>query len=424
MNGSSPAVSDRGLLSAPVPPASRSEPPPSSGPLRVAFFTDTFVPTHDGVAQVSEGLALGLARLGHHVTVYTVHAPGLRRSETGPDGLTIRRFLSVPAPQYPQYRVAVTPWTILLSSRGRFDVVHIHTPGFVGLAGWLAGRAWAVPTVGTYHTNLTDMLRNVGTTRAERSFFRSWSRFSVDLCLRCDLATAPSEAALGALIRSDPVSTRLRPRLVSNGVDTERFRPGISSPDWRARLQLGSAPLITFLGRLTQDKGVGRFLDGLDRLGDGLAWSAVIAGEGPERSTVLARLRASPRLSERTRFVGGVVETDKPALLAQSQVFVLPSLSDTSSVALLEAMAAGAPTVVTAFGGPAELATASSAGLVVDPRDPDELAGAVARFLREPDLARDRSRKGREWVVAHASLTRMAAGFHECYQAVVRARRG
>lgn len=391
--------------------------------MNVAFFTDSFEPTHDGVAQVTSTLAAALAHQGHRVTVFTVRSPGLPRSEVRPDGTQIRRFRSVVAPSYPQYRIALTPWYLLLAPC-RFDVVHIQTPGFVGLAGWLAARRWRVPSVGTYHTNLTGLLRGVGRTGPARAFFRAWARFSIDLCRHCDVATAPSEVARADLVGRAVVGPEKEPLLVPNGVDTERFRPGVRRPEWRERLGVGSAPTVLFLGRLTQDKGVGRFLRAVERLDRARPWLAVVAGDGPLRPILEPRPRPGTEPRDRVKFVGPVRETEKPALLAQSQVFVIPSLSDTSSVALLEAMACGVPSVVSTFGGPAEIARSSSVGLVADPRDPDRLAGAISRLLEDTALARSFSVRGREWVVAHASAERMAREFVECYRFVRPAPKG
>ncbi len=394
-----------------------ADPTQREDPLRIAFFTDTFEPTNDGVAKVTSTLASALARRGHQVTVFTVRSPGLPRSEVRSDGVRIRRFRAVAAPAYPQYRIALTPWYVPLSP-SRFDVVHIHTPGFVGLAGWFAARRWTVPSVGTYHTNLTDLLRGVGRTGPTQAFFRAWSRFSIDLCRHCDVATAPSDASRLDLLGRTPPVPRREPRLVPNGVDTERFRPGIRDPDWRRRLGIGNVPIVLLLGRLTRDKGVDRFLTAVERLDRERPWFALVVGEGPLRPLLEQRLRPGSDSFDRARFIGPVLEEEKPALLAQSQVFVIPSLSDTSSVALLEAMAGGVPSVVSSFGGPAEIARSSSVGLVVDPRDADRLAGAISQLLEDPSLARSFSSRGREWVREHASADRMAREFVDCYRSV------
>lgn len=402
--------------------ASTVSPPPGK-PLRIAFFTDTFVPTHDGVAQATETLARTLRRMGHSVTVFTVRQPGLPRSETRADGVSVRRYRSLPAPRYPQYRIALTPWSLLFRRRHDFDVAHVHTPGFIGLAGWLASRHWRVPTVATYHTNLTDMLRGTGSNPLSRSFFRAWSRFSIDICRHSDLATAPSEAARSALLSPVRNVPRTEPRLLPNGVDTERFRPGIRSPDWRGRVDARGSPLITFIGRLTRDKGIGRFLDAVKRIDPQLPWVAVVGGEGPERAEVEARLRDDAVLSRRARFLGPVSEEEKPALLSQTQVFVLPSLSDTSSVAFLEAMSSGVACVITARGGPGEIARRSEAGLTVDPENIAELSAAIERLLVDTALVRELSARGRRWVAANASAERAATEFLDCYRTVAQSRR-
>ena len=411
-----------GIPEAAPPTAEGSE--PDRGPstsakdgLRIAFFTDSFEPTNDGVAHVTSTLASVLRRRGHEVTVFTVRSPGLPRVEEHPNGIQVRRFRSVAAPSYPQYRVALTPWSVPFS-RGAFDVVHIHTPGFVGLAGWLAARRWRVPTVGTYHTDLTHLLRGVGRTPPSRAFFRAWSRFSIDLCRHCDRATAPTEASRKDLLGPARSALRREPLLVPNGVDPARFRPGIRTPDWRSRLGVGDVALLLFLGRLTQDKGVERFLAAVERLDRERPWLAVVAGEGPLRRPLEQRLAGSVPRQDRVRFISPVLEAEKPALLAQSQVFVIPSLSDTSSVALLEAMAAGVPAVVSSFGGPAEIARRSSVGLIVDPRDPDRLATAISRLLDDRPTAQTFSDRGRRWVAEHASAEKMAREFETCYLSV------
>ena len=402
----------------PVPPVVLEPGPPSRHlGLRIAFFTDSFEPTHDGVAKVTATLASTLLRQGHTVTVYTVRSPGQPGMEVRPDGLRIRRFRSLAAPSYPQYRIALWPWSILFS-RSRFDVVHIHTPGLVGLSGWLAARRWRVPSVGTYHTNLTGLLRGAGRTGPSRAFFRAWSRFSIDLCRHCDLATAPSWVARGDLIAGASPSAQREIRVVPNGVDTERFAPGIRRPDWRERLGVGDIPIVLFLGRLTRDKGAERFLSAIERLARRRPWLALLAGEGPLRPSLERRLRLGAVGGDRVRFLGPVLEEEKPSLLAQSQVFVIPSLSDTSSVALLEAMASGVPSVVSAFGGPAEIARSASIGVIVDPRDPDDLASAIARLLEDARLARSFSSGGREWVMNHASSEAIAREYPDCYRSV------
>ncbi len=388
--------------------------------LRVAFFTDTFRPTHDGVAKVTDAVAVALGRAGHEVTVFTTSLPDLPRTERRPDGVTVRRHASVVAPGYPQYRIAVFPYgPVVAPGFGRrFDVVHVHTPGFVGLAGWLAARRHRLPLVATYHTHLGGMLAAAGGSRARRRFYRAWSRFAVEICRGSDLATAPTEEALRYVTRPAEDARPSRSCVVANGVDTQVFRPDASGPDWRGRLGAGSRPLVTFLGRLTRDKGVERFVDALDGWDPGVPFVGVVGGEGPLGPTLRRRLASSRDTGSCLRMIGPVPEEEKSGLLAQSRVFVLPSVSDTSSVALLEAMASGVACVVTSSGGPSEIARRSGACSIVDPFDRVQLRAAIAEYLHDPSLAKGRGAAARSWVEAHASVDRTAREFVDCYRAV------
>lgn len=395
-------------------PAPIANPPPGK-PLRIAFFTDSFPPTHDGVAEATSALGAELSALGHELTVFTVRLPGQRRRERLANGVTVRRHLALAAPSYPEYRVALLPYAPLFLSRHRFDLVHIHTPGFVGLAGYLASRRWRTPAIGTFHSDLRGMLAGAGKSAVTRAFFRAWARFNVDLCLHCDATTAPTSAARIPLDAAR-VSGR-QSVVIENGVDVIRFRPGVTSPDWHDRLGVPQGrPFVTFLGRLTRDKGVLRFLDAVEGLRPEVPSFAIVGGAGPLRATVAERFSHGSALADRGGFVGVVPDQEKAALLAQSRVFVLPSLSDTSSVALLEAMACGAGCVVTNRGGPAEIARRSGAGILVEPEDIHGLSRAVEELLEEPTRTAAMAATGMAWVRGEASVQRSASLFVRLYR--------
>ena len=347
--------------------------------------------------------------------MFTVRSPGQERRERLANGVTVHRHLALPAPSYPQYRVALLPYAPLFLSRRRFDIVHIHTPGFVGLAGFLAARRWGLPAVGTFHSDLGGMLAGAGKTAAARAFFRGWTRFNLDLCLHCDAVTAPTSAACAKLTATR--TSRRLPWVIANGVDVNRFRPEVTSPDWHDRLGVSQdRPLVTFLGRLTRDKGVLRFLDAMEDLPPEVPSFTIVGGTGPLRATVAARFASGAVLANRGRFVGAVPDQEKAALLAQSRVFVVPSLSDTSSVALLEAMACGVSCVVTNHGGPAEIARGSEAAILVEPEDIPALRRAIQQLLQEPARAAKLATSGTAWVRGEGSIERTARLFDRLYR--------
>ncbi|MFY9717474.1 MAG: glycosyltransferase [Thermoplasmata archaeon] len=394
--------------------------------MEIVFFTDSYDPMHDGVAAVTGGLARTIARLGHRVRVFTsdtkVGAPS-REEVVG--GVTVRRIRSVPVPLYGQYRWPVFPFSLIREANGvrDADVVHLHTPGPIGSMGFLSSRRFHRPLIGTFHTNIREMRESVPQKFLVPTFFRIAWWYNLGTYLRCDLATAPSAAARDALVGSSRKPFRHPVEVVPNGIDTDLFRPGVRVPDWRTRCGLADHPLLTYLGRLTVDKGVHRFLDAVASVARTEEVVAIVGGTGPEELAVRARIAGDPDLASRVRYVGPVAETEKAALLGQTDLFVLPSTSDTSSVALLEAMACGATVVAPSSGGAAEVVEDDRTGRRVDVVDPAALSAAVRALVAATDERRRLSIGASRWAHDHASLEAMARRFITLYQMVGEERR-
>ncbi|MCI4360672.1 MAG: glycosyltransferase family 4 protein, partial [Thermoplasmata archaeon] len=165
-----------------------------------------------------------------------------------------------------------------------------------------------------------------------------------------------------------------------------------------------------------RDKGVHRFLDALAAISDRNVFCAVVAGAGPEEVAVRARLKDDPRLGSKVRFLGRIAEEEKPSLLSQSDLFVLPSTSDTSSVALLEAMASGAPCVASAVGGPGEMIADRITGRRFDPSEPPSLPDILGELLDDPDERARIAARGLDAVRTTASIDQTARRFISLYE--------
>ena len=395
--------------------------------MEIAFFSETYLPTPDGVAHEVSGLARALDRLGHHVRVFTTNpVVGARPERTEIDGIEVVRVRSLPVPLYPQYRWALFPFPQL---RGEgfgtdVDVIHLHTPGVMGGAAFLTARHFDKPLVGTFHTNVWEMRRSFSDHPLVGLFFRAAWWFTLGTYWRCDLATAPTEAARSTLRDHARRPFRRPIEVVPNGIEVDRFRPGVDRPDWRERCGLPRGPLVTYLGRLTIDKGVHRFLDGVARMDLETDFSAAVAGAGPEEPAVRERIRTERGLAGRVRYLGPVAEEEKAALLSQSDVFVLPSTSDTSSVALLEAMASGCACLVSCLGGPGEMVVDGSTGRLFDPRSSDQLPERLGELLDDASRRRAIAARGLAEVRRTSSIEQTARRFISLYELLLSEKAG
>lgn len=179
-----------------------------------------------------------------------------------------------------------------------------------------------------------------------------------------------------------------------NAVDVERA--AVQAPPG-LRAQLGGSetrPLVLTPARLNAQKGHDTLLEAIAAVPNALF---LLAGDGPERERLEARA-AELGVAERVRFLGR--REDIPQLLAACDVFALPSVYEGSSLAVLEAMAAGIAIVSSAIGGTEELIEDGRSGLLVPPGDAPALAAALRRLLGDPELRERLATRARERVDA------------------------
>jgi glycosyltransferase involved in cell wall biosynthesis len=247
--------------------------------------------------------------------------------------------------------------------------------------------------------------------------------------------TAVSEAARRQIVRRSGIPAERIDR-IPNGVvvpgPPEAWGPAAAwreerRAQARRRLESLTGPLPNLLigsvGRLEKVKGHRVLLEAVARLvptssgripgGPGLdRVGVVLAGDGRERRALEA-MAARPPLAGRVWFLGE--RADLPDLLPALDLFVLPSLSEGMSNALLEAMAEGIPAVATRVGGNPEVIVPGVCGVLVDPGDPAALGGAIAKLVASPERARALGLAGRERVRREFSFEEMLRAYHHLY---------
>ena len=181
--------------------------------------------------------------------------------------------------------------------------------------------------------------------------------------------------------------------------DLDRRLEGVSRDQVRASLGLGADDfLVLHVGRFHRQKGQDVLLEGLALLArDDPTLRAVLLGDGPERGAALG-LAGTLGLGGRVQFPGAI--SDPERFYKAADAFVFPSRYEAFGMALLEAMAAGLPSVVSRVGGIMELTT-DETSLRVDSDDPHGLAEAMARLLRDRDLRRELGEGARRRATAY-----------------------
>ena len=400
--------------------------------MNVLHVIPSFAPRYGGPIVAAVGLTRELARRGHDVTVATTNVDGpgeldVPVSRPVPmDGVDVWYF-PIQRPRW--YHFSAPMGRALRDLVRESDVVHIHSvflwPTTVA-AFWC--RRYSVPYVVHVAGSLDPVSlakRYEGRRASVISRAKKW--LYLKTLGRLDLGGA---AALHLISDVELESARrLRfstGRVIPLAADTPS-PPGL---DDRTSAQqrypsLQGRKIVLFLSRLDPKKGLDVLAEAVESLAETRDdFSLVVAGSGaPKFEAELRALVDRRGLSERTIFTGMVVGEDKWRLLRAADVFVLPSRHENFGIAVVEAMAAGTPVVVSDQVGIHREIEEAGSGLVTT-LDPADVAGAIGRLLDDPDAATRMGRAGEALAARRYSWERVAADVEALYEEVVgRARR-
>jgi len=213
-------------------------------------------------------------------------------------------------------------------------------------------------------------------------------------------------------------ASRSRVHTVLNGVDLQQFRPSRDRAAARARIGLPlNVPVVGTVARLSPEKDQSTLLYAFAALSRDLpAARLLLVGDGALRED-LGRLATTLGIQDRTLFAGE--RKDIAELLEAMDVFCLPSLTEGTSLTLLEAMACGLPVVATAVGGTPEVVADDRSGLLVPAGEPLAVAQALLRVLQHPDLGDRMGGAGRSIVSTRYSLRAMVERYSELYERIL-----
>ncbi|MCP9797954.1 MULTISPECIES: glycosyltransferase family 4 protein [Cyanophyceae] len=361
--------------------------------MKIAFFTETFLPKVDGIVTRLTKTVQQLVLAGDEVLIFC--------PEGAPDGYMGARVVGVPAmplPLYPELKLAL-PRPAVSEALDRFgpDLVHVVNPAVLGLGGiWLA-RSRGLPLVASYHTHLPKYLEHYGMGMLEPLLWEllkaAHNQAQLNLCT--------STAMVDELAARGIQHTALWQR----GVDTDLFRPELASGAMRERLHGGhddTGHLLLYIGRLSAEKQIERIRPVLEAMPQA---RLALVGDGPHRQQLERHFDGTA-----TTFVGYLAGQELASAYASGDAFLFPSSTETLGLVLLEAMAAGCPVVGANRGGIPDIVSDGVNGCLYDPDQPASLTTAVQRLLGDPAARRQLRLAAREeaerwgWAGATAQL--------------------
>lgn len=347
--------------------------------MRVALVPSAFAPTIGGVEELTRHLGRRLTAAGDEVEVWTPRMDGDAAVDQV-DGMAVHRF-PMPLPparlgslaRFPFEGVPALGAVRAAARRFQPDVVHVQCFSVNGVYATAVAALERVPLVVTLQGETLMDDHDV--------FDRS---VALRTGLRVALRRAAAVTGCSQFVLDDAVRRfGLRPgsgRVIFNGVDLSEPPAGAVDVPFE-RYVLG-------LGRVVWKKGFDLLIDAFaEARGDLPGVGLVLAGGGSYRARLEERARRLG-VDGRVHFAGALDRSRVAAVMAAASAFVLPSRLEPFGIVVLEAWRAGCPVVASRIGGTTEFVTDGVDGLVVDPHDTAELAGALTRLLTEDQLRR------------------------------------
>ncbi len=331
--------------------------------MKIALFTETFLPKVDGIVTRLRHTVTHLQNMGDQVLIVTPEA-GL----TEYAGAKICGVPGIPLPQYPELKMAL-PRPSVGRALADFapDLIHVANPAVLGLGGIYYAKTMQVPLVASYHTHLPKYLQHYNLAMLEGvlwELLKAAHNFAdLNLCTSSVMVTELSNHGIE------------RTALWQRGVDTETFQPDLRSAAMRDRLTQGhpDAPLLLYIGRLSAEKEIDRIRPILEAMPNA---RLALIGDGPYRAELEAYYADTP-----TYFAGYMQGVELATAYASGDAFIFPSRTETLGLVLLEAMAAGCPVVAARAGGIPDIVTDGVNGYLFDPVDEQGAVKATQKLL-------------------------------------------
>lgn len=351
--------------------------------VRVAIFTESFLPSVNGVTHSIMRLLEYLRDEGHQAMVIAPASHGREPREYA--GFPVIPVAAVGLPGYQDVRVSGASQLRLERLLEDFhpDVLHLAAPIALGHRAALAASWLHIPIVAIYQTDVPSYAARYGFAGAEALL---WWRVR-QIHSVATMTLAPSTYARTQLLQHHVP----RVGLWARGVDAVRFDPAKRDQQLRALIAPNGEKIIGCVGRLAPEKQIGD----LQVLADLPDTRLVVVGDGPARDELAACLPTA-------HFTGQLTGEELPRVMASMDVFVHPGELETFGQSIQEAMASGLPVVAPAKGGPIDLVNSSRTGWLYPPGDLASMRHHVhdlvgddrkrAAFSREARLSvRDRS---------------------------------
>jgi starch synthase len=289
------------------------------------------------------------------------------------------------------------------------DVVHTHT-WYGHFAGFLAKVLYNIPFIATSHT--IEALRPWKQDSLGRGYHLStWLE-------KTGIESADKIIAVSEAMKEDVLNNFNVPEskieVIHNGVDISKWQYTPITDHLKKEYQIED-DYVLFVGRPNLQKGMEYLVDAADEIKVQLVMSAVGNDSGEYEERIMEKVKTKKNVVWIRKLLD---EDEYIQLYSSARAFICPSIYEPFGIVNLEAMACETPVVATAVGGIREVVIPEVTGILIEPRNPRQIADSVNRILKDRDLARKLGENGRKRVEMCYSWAAIAQRTKNIYEAL------
>lgn len=402
--------------------------------MKIVQFTDCYFPTINGVCSSIKSLVSGLAKMDHKLLVIAPLVPTklsnypadshLNKENSSQENIKFLYLSSMVMPQLKDNRIGFPwPWKIW-SEIKKFspDLIHIHTPGTVGLMGLIYAKLFKVPYMFTHHTLFEEYLTYFPfPSSLSKKLILAWMRLFWNNSF---LVVAPSRKVSQRLLEQ---GCKAPFKVIPSGLHLDSFRNG-QRDKLQKELKLSDKPFL-YVGRVAYEKSINFIIeafsvlnaklkneDKLTEKGAEALLHLVIIGDGPARAD-LEKLVDSKDLSLLVHFLGWRKREELKDYYASSLAFVFASETETQGLVVAEAEAAGLPVIAVKASGVDE-ALPQEKNLSVDSGKIDQFAQHMYELWKDRKKAQEMGVVASQFVEDNFSEKTVLAKYQNIYDSL------
>lgn len=390
--------------------------------MKVAYFTDTFLPQINGVVTSLVTITSALSSFGHQVTIFAPKPKGVGKIDRDTKGISVELLPSMPSFFYPDWRasVPVSPKLLLKVRKLDPDIIHFQTTFLVGAGGVILGKILKKPVIGSFHGYFMEpeYLKIFNINYGVEVLSNILWKYAVFFFNQCNVVLTYSEGAKKDLARHGVK----KPIFVIPNTINEKTMKKVSEKEVsKLKQQYGfEKKVVLYVGRISAEKSLDALVKSFSYvLKKAPRTTLLIIGDGPVRKKIM-HLCSNLQIEKNVVFTGNIPQ-EKLLNLGYFQVadvFVTASTSELQPISIIEAMYFGLPLLGVNKRGIAEML--DEIGLISESNNSLELASNIVKVLTDNKLHKTLSDNSLREFERKYALPKVAKAYEDFYDTVLK----